>query len=85
MGNKPHCIQNIISHKLYTKEANPPINTMTKGNAVVYLAYQSISALWDLLPVVKHTVEVQKLQKFGNYFKKVFKLKVAMYLQMQQT
>nr|CAI5819406.1 unnamed protein product [Callosobruchus analis] len=73
--------QNVISHQMYTREANSPIHTsscfthfigisgtpvvkLSKGDSVIYLVHDSLARLWDLLPVVRHTVDLLKLQKF---------------------
>ncbi|VEN48009.1 unnamed protein product [Callosobruchus maculatus] len=52
-----------------THISGTPVLKLTKDGSVIYLGYESLASLWNLLPVVNHTVELFKLQKFGNYFR----------------
>lgn len=42
---------------------------ISKDNSYVYLAYDTICTLWDLLPLIKYRIDILKRQQFGNYFK----------------
>lgn len=40
-----------------------------KNNIYIYMGCETISKLWEFLPLVKHTVTLLRKQQFGNYFK----------------
>lgn len=44
-----------------------------KNNSYIYLGYESICKLWELLPLVKYRIEMLKKQQFSSYFKVVQK------------
>lgn len=44
-----------------------------KNNSHVYLGFESICKLWELLPLVKYRVDMIKRLQFANYFKIVQK------------
>lgn len=40
-----------------------------KDNSTVYLAYDTVCMLWNLLPLLKYTCDLLKRQEFQNYYK----------------
>lgn len=42
---------------------------ISKGNNYIYMAYETICGLWEILPLVKYRIETIKNQQFTNYFK----------------
>ena len=40
-----------------------------KDNSSIYLAYETICTLWELLPLIRYRVDILQRQQFGNYFR----------------
>lgn len=40
-----------------------------QGNNYIYMAYETICGLWEILPLVKYRIEMIENQQFSKYFK----------------
>lgn len=42
---------------------------ISKNNSAVYLGYESVCKLWELLPLIRYRIDFVKRQQFSNYFR----------------
>lgn len=49
--------------------SNIRVIKILKDNRYIYLGYETVCKLWELLPLVKYRIEMLKRQQFANYFK----------------
>lgn len=48
--------------------SNIRVVKILKDNCYIFLGYETVCNLWELLPLVKYTVNTLKNQQFANYF-----------------
>lgn len=51
--------------------SNSAVVKIVKNNSYIYMGYESICKLWEVLPLVKYGVDMLKRQQFNNYFNNV--------------
>lgn len=53
----------------FKKISNQLILKIWKDNSSVFLAYDTICSLWDLLPLIRYVVDLLKRQEFPSYYR----------------
>lgn len=49
--------------------SNIRVIKITKSDGFLYLGYETICKLWELLPLIKYRADMLTRQQFGNYFR----------------
>lgn len=53
----------------FEKISSTKVIKVWKNNSSVYLGYETVCKLWELLPLIKYRVGVLKIQQFATYYK----------------